>query len=132
MDQGRPGRVWQQDKKYKEDMEMVSQNTLIISIVTAVFASTGFWSFVQAVWTSRRKKKDVNTKMLLGLAYRNICQLCEYYISRGHLTKDEYEDLKKYLYDPYREMGGDGTCERLMREVEKLPIDGHRKEDEYE
>ena len=44
------------------------------------------------------------------------------YIERGWITQDEYEDLNKYLYNPYREMGGNGTAERLMTEIKKLPI----------
>lgn len=103
---------------------MVSLQTLIISIFGSVFASTGFWAFVTAVWQTKQKRKSAESRMILGLAYREISQLCESYIQRGGLSIDEYQDLKKYLFEPYREMGGNGTCERLMKEVEKLPISG--------
>lgn len=44
------------------------------------------------------------------------------YINRGQITKGEYEDLYKYYYEPYKKMGGNGTAERLMREIDKLKI----------
>ena len=97
-------------------------STTAVTIAVAVFASTGFWSFLWNIVSSRQKAKTADSRLLLGLAYRSICQLCQSYIERGWLSKDEYEDLYKYLYAPYRDAGGDGTCERLMAEVQKLPI----------
>ena len=94
----------------------------VTAIAVAVFASTGFWSFLWQVIQGRQQPRTADSRLLLGLAYRSICQLCGHYIERGWLTKDEYEDLVKYLYAPYRDAGGDGTCERLMQEVDKLPI----------
>lgn len=91
---------------------------MVITIVCAVLASSGFWAWI----TSRRDKKDAKTKMLLGLGHDRIISLSMKYIERGWITQDEYEDLNKYLYLPYREMGGNGTAERLMTEVRKLPI----------
>ena len=35
---------------------------------------------------------------------------------------DEYDNLKNYLYEPYKKLGGNGTAERVMDEVDKLPI----------
>jgi hypothetical protein len=89
-------------------------------VIVAVFASSGFWAWLQ----SRREKKDARTRALMGLLYDKIMHRCGIYLSRGTISKDEYEDLYKYFYTPYREMGGDGTAEKLMKEVEKLPITG--------
>lgn len=99
-------------------------DSYIITIICAIFASTGFWAFVQAVWQTKTKKKTAESRLIMGLAYSKICYLAKEYIAKGELTKDEYEELNKYLYQPYREMGGNGTCERLMHEVDKLPIKG--------
>lgn len=96
----------------------------IISIIIAVFASSGFWAFLQWFIQSRRKVKTAEERLLMGIAYSKICELATVYIERGSISKNEYEDLRKYLYDPYREMGGNGTCERLMQAVERLPIKG--------
>lgn len=90
----------------------------MVTILVTVLASNGFWAFLQL----RRDKKDAKTKMLLGLGHRDIVQDAMKYIERGWISKDEYEDLDKYLYRPYLAMGGNGTAERLMAEVRKLPI----------
>lgn len=91
---------------------------MIVTVVCAVLASSGFWAFLQA----RHDKKDAKTKMILGLGHDRIISLAMKYIERGWITQDEYEDLNKYLYLPYREMGGNGTAERIMTEIRKLPI----------
>ena len=43
------------------------------------------------------------------------------YVSRGELTLDEYDNFK-VLYDPYAELGGNGTGKKLMQEIDKLKI----------
>lgn len=62
--------------------------------------------------------------MIKGLGYDRIMSLCLRYIEQGYISKDEYENLHDYLYVPYREMGGDGVAEKLMKEVGRLPIRG--------
>ena len=101
----------------------------IVLIITAIFASTGFWAFVSSRFNAKdtkRQKEDkhmeLQSKMLKGLAHDRICYLGEEYVKRGYITKDEYENLHDYLYMPYKELGGNGTAEKIMNEVEKLPI----------
>jgi hypothetical protein len=90
----------------------------ILTVVSAVLASSGFWAFLQ----KRSEKKDVKTEMLIGLAHDRIVYLGMLYIDRGWVTKDEYENLYDYLYKPYEKMGGNGSAKRIMDEVNKLPI----------
>lgn len=90
---------------------------IIVTLAVAVFGSTGFWSWVQ----SRSKKKSAEARLLMGLAYSEIIRRSEAYIARGYIETDEYNELNRYLYQPYREMGGNGTAEKLMTEVQKLP-----------
>lgn len=91
---------------------------MFLTVVCAVIASSGFWTFVQ----SRRERKDAKTRMLLGLGHDRIIFLSMKYIERGWITQDEYMDLIEYLYNPYTEMGGNGTAKRIIEEVQKLPI----------
>lgn len=91
---------------------------IIIAIVCAFAASTGFWSVLQ----KRSEKKSVHTQMLIGLGHDRITFLCKCYIERGWITSEEYENLHDYLYQPYLKMGGNGSAKRLMEEVEKLEI----------
>lgn len=91
---------------------------MAVTVICSVLASSGFWAWM----ASRNDKKDAKTKMILGLGHDRIVALAMKYIERGWITQDEYEDLNKYLYTPYAEMGGNGTAKRLMDEISRLPI----------
>ena len=93
----------------------------MITIIVAVFASAGFWAFINRIM-EKRDGNSPDTQLLLGLAHDRICYLAEKYIERGYITRDEYENLNDYLYKPYRLKGGNGTAARLMDEVDNLPI----------
>ena len=92
---------------------------IIVTLAVAVFGSTGFWSWVQ----SRGKKKSAEARLLLGIAYSEIIRRSEHYIHQGYIAVDEYNELNRYLYEPYRDMGGNGTAQKLMDEVRKLPTE---------
>lgn len=85
---------------------------------TTVVASSGFWAWLQR----RDNSKDAMTRLLLGLAYDKIAQLGLSYIERGWISKDEYEEFRKYLFEPYKAYGGNGVAERIMEEVSHLPL----------
>ena len=92
------------------------------TLVVSIFASTGFWAFITTMIQRRDKKKDGEANMLRGLGHDRICYLGECFIKRGNISKGEYENLKVYLYEPYKKLGGNGTAEKVMKEVEKLPL----------
>lgn len=96
--------------------------TAVITIIAAFFGCTGFWTFIQFLIQRKTEKDSKQGKMLKGLGHDRICYLAQKYIEQGHITKEEYEDLHDYLFLPYKDLGGNGTAERLMKEVEKLPI----------
>lgn len=91
---------------------------LIVAIMASVFASSGLWTFI----LKRSDTKDIKTQMLIGLGHDRIHQLGLSYIERGYITNDEYENLYDYLYTPYKKLGGNGSAEHVMKEVEKLEI----------
>lgn len=94
----------------------------LLTLTGIIFASTGFWTFINSVWQEKSKKQSNESKLLLGLAYDRIVTLSSFYIKRGNITADEYHDLHHYLYVPYKAMGGNGTAERLMNEVSNLSL----------
>ena len=100
----------------------MSTNEFILAIAGIVFASTGFWTFLINIIQNHNKKHDALTQMVLGLGHEKIIELCLKYIDRGYVTDDEYSDLIKYLYKPHNVLGGDGTADKLVDEVKKLPI----------
>lgn len=89
----------------------------IIPIIVAIFASTGFWQFVN----TRFAKKSAETKLLLGLAHDRLYDLCRHYIARGYVTTSEYDNLM-YIWKPYHECGGNSTGDKLVNEVDELPM----------
>lgn len=102
---------------------------MLVTILCSVLASSGFWSYMQ----KRDDLKDVKTQMLKGLGHDRIMYLGMYYLERiddngkAYITRDEYENLHEYLYLPYKKMGGNGSAERIMKEIEKLPIREHHQ-----
>lgn len=91
---------------------------LFVTVLCAVLASSGFWTYMQ----KHSNKKDAKTEMLIGLGHDRIMFLGMKYIERGYITSDEYENLYEYLYKPYDQLGGNGSAKRIMNEVNKLPI----------
>ena len=90
----------------------------IITIIIAVLSSSSFWLIIQ----NRMDKRDKTKKMLLGLAHDRIITLGMEYVQRGWLTDDEFENLNHYLYEPYADLGGNGTGEVVMNKVKTLKI----------
>lgn len=91
---------------------------VFITVVLAVVGSTGFWAYLQR----RHDRRSNSTKLLLGLAHDRLMHLGMNYIERGSITRDEFENLHDYIWRPYHDEGGNGTGDRVMSEVKKLPI----------
>ena len=97
---------------------MISLET-IVTIMCSVLASSGLWTFILKV----HDKKDAKTKMILGIGHDRIIKIGTDILERGnYITEDEYENLHDYLYLPYKELGGNGSAERIMQEIDKLHI----------
>lgn len=107
-----------------------------ITVFTAVLASSGIWSVIlfrmqrRENEKEREKEKDsVESKALKALLHDRIFTSCKEAISAGTVSPDDYNNLK-YLYDPYRALGGNGTAKRMMDEVEQLPLDVEKRKEE--
>lgn len=91
---------------------------MLVTIVVAMLGSSGLWAVLSKVMD----KRSAQSRMLVGLGHDRIEHLSKHYIDRGFITMDEYENLYRYLYQPYKALGGNGSAERFMNEVSKLPI----------
>lgn len=91
---------------------------LVLTIVGTFGASSGFWAYVQ----HKDRARTATTRLLMGIAYEHIMTFGVAYINRGWATRDEYEELRKYFFEPYKALGGNGAAERVMNEVDKLPF----------
>lgn len=86
----------------------------------SVIISSGIWIALIDLWKTKRNKKSADKQMLLGLGHDRIYESCSKILDRGWVTIDELENLE-YLFVPYKKLGGNGTAERLMDLVVKLP-----------
>lgn len=97
---------------------------LVVTIIVAMFGSTGLWSLIQY----KVEQKSASRQMILGLGYYKLVKACEEYLDRGWIELEEFGDLDKYLYSPYIRMGGNGTAKVLMDKVKALPNKPPEKE----
>jgi hypothetical protein len=86
--------------------------------------SGGFWVFLKR----RFEREDATRKLIMGLAHDKIIYLGLKYLEKGWVNKDEYEDLFKYFWEPYKTMGGDGSAERIVKLVQTLPFRPERRQ----
>lgn len=91
---------------------------IIISVVIAVIASSGFWTFINR----KIDRKSAKMKLLLGIAHDRIIQLCEPILKRGYITKEEYENIVNCLGIPYVECGGNHLAKKMLEDCKKLPL----------
>lgn len=83
-----------------------------------IFASAGFWAFICRMLD----KKSAKTQATLGICYLGVKMSCKMLLAKGWASPDEIEDLEKYLFEPYKALGGNGTAEALLNKVRELPI----------
>ena len=103
----------------------MSASEITTTIIVAIFGSSGFWLIVQKLI----ERKSALRQMVFGIGYERLISACRKYIEAGWIDLDELEELDKHLYQPYKEMGGNGTAELLMEKVRCLP-NKEDKEDE--
>lgn len=91
--------------------------TGIITLLVGIFGSTGFWMLIQ----KRMESKSMERQIILSVTYLGVKMSCKAILERGYADPEEIEDLERYLYEPYRAMGGNGTAELFMDKVKSLP-----------
>lgn len=99
----------------------------ILTIIGSVLASSGLWALIQTLVVNKQTKDTAERKALLALLHDRIYTEAKVRIKEGRVSTEDYDNLR-YLYEPYKALGGNGTCERLMNEVNKLPIKEERNE----
>lgn len=90
---------------------------VILTIVTALLASSGLWAFLG----KKLERNNSERELLVGIGHVELVFFGMQYIERGWITRDEYETLQE-LYKPYVKLGGNGSGKKIMNEVEQLHI----------
>lgn len=93
----------------------------ITAIILAVFASTGFWAFIQKLYDNHKKKKTPQDLMLLALGRDRLLHLSKAYLSNGYIPDDEYENYKD-MGEAYLAMDGNSKVKRKYFETLELDV----------
>ena len=95
----------------------MSTAQIILTIVTALLASSGLWAFLG----KKLERNNSERELLVGIGHIELVFFGMQYIERGWITRDEYETMQG-LYEPYVKLGGNGSGTKIMKELENLPI----------
>lgn len=101
---------------------------IVVALIAAI-SSSGVCSIILYIIQRRDKQKDKDSenseamaKMLCGVGHELISMRGSAILKRKWVSQDEYEDFVKYLYEPYKKLGGNGTAEKIMKEIMALPF----------
>ena len=97
---------------------IVTWGELLVPILVATITSNGMWLYIQ----TKRNKKSATSQMLVGLVQDQIVIRGRTYLERGWVTAEEYDSFVRYLYKPYVACGGNGLAEKIMKDVQRLPM----------
>lgn len=90
--------------------------TLIVSVIVAIFASTGFWDWMK----TRRKKMTPYERVTMAVGREKLNKLSKKYIKMEYIPEDEFESFNK-LGEAYLEADGNTVVKELYLEAVKLP-----------
>jgi hypothetical protein len=88
-------------------------------LIMAIIASSGVWTLIQTLVMRRLQKDDASNQALKSLLRDAIFRRCEKALSNGEVSIEELENING-LYQPYKELGGNGTAKKLIEEVNDL------------
>lgn len=91
--------------------------------IASILASSGFWAFMQY----KDSSKNAMQRLLMGLAYDKVTSLGLEYLHRGWITRDEFDEYRRYFVEPYIALGGNGVAERISKDVARLPFHSHSR-----
>ena len=101
----------------------------LVTILGSVVASSGFWAFLQyqdskkeTVQKALAKQQKAMIDVLIGLGHDKIMYLGMKYIERKWISHSEYENLYQYIFLPYKALGGNGSADNVMQQVNKLEL----------
>lgn len=107
---------------------MITTETLV-TIIIAICGSSGVWGLIMYLVQHHHKKLEeallrdnAEIRMIKGIGHAQIIKLCRHYLAQKYITPEQYKDLTEHLYLPYKDLGGNGTVEKLIKEVDKLPV----------
>lgn len=98
-------------------MDLTKLAELANPAVTALLGGSGIWAWLK----TRTDRNDSEDKLLLQVARNQLVAQGRFYLDRGYITMDEYEEYE-FEYDIYSRLGGNGLARRVFKQVDELPI----------
>lgn len=98
-------------------MDLTKLAELANPAVTALLGGSGIWAWLK----TRTDRNDSEDKLLLQVARNQLVAQGRFYLDRGYITMDEYEEYESE-YDIYSRLGGNGLARRVFKQVDELPI----------
>lgn len=82
--------------------------------------SNGFKN-IRKTYKKTRANMNALKEADLALLHYRIYKCCQQCLDRGYATLEDLDNLE-YFWEAYRNLGGNGTGEKLYRDVKKLPV----------
>lgn len=98
-------------------MDLTKLAELANPAVTTLLGGSGIWAWLK----TRTDRNDSEDKLLLQVARNQLVSQGRFYLDRGYITMDEYEEYESE-YDMYSRLGGNGLARRVFKQVDELPI----------
>lgn len=93
----------------------------LTTLAAAIIGSNAIFSFLQFLISRHDRKKDPEAQILLGIGHDRIVHLCLKAIQRGYTTPDEIDNISQ-IYQPYTDLGGNGSGKEMYQRFLRLPI----------
>lgn len=97
-------------------------NTLIGFIIGGLCTTTvKLFKIVKQKEQEDRHLEEVVLQAVKALTHDSFFRYCRYLLKEGYVTTETLENLE-HLYQSYKELGMNGTGDKLMAECRQLPI----------
>lgn len=107
---------------------MNPETQMIVTALLTAFTSSGVMSLIiyliqrkDRMREEERLKDSATSRMLLGLGHDKLIYLTDKYVKRGSISLKEKRNLQ-FLYEPYKELGGNSDCTIGYDACDKLPV----------
>ncbi|GFZ22078.1 hypothetical protein CMETHOX_00010 [Lacrimispora indolis] len=94
---------------------------LLVEIVGGLTAIWIFTKPIRKMVREQTKRIELMEEGIQSILHDRIYQACHFFISRGWVCISDLKNLE-HLYEPYRQMGGNGTAKELHERVLDLEI----------
>ena len=99
------------------DVEMTK---IVLALIAAVFASSGFWQYVLYKVQKRDKGKSATARALMFLLRQDLIFRCDYWLDHESIPINEWTSIVEEN-DIYHELGGNGDLKERMDSLNEKP-----------